>query len=190
MKKQTPKWAAVKIDGIWRACLDNGEQWKLRDYGVKFTASDNGRRMARLFAAGENRKLAEKAEEPDDPAPIKGTRYVMENIFRPIMGGRLNLSRPRLEGFNMEKIPLRDGTSIDIFGAGRSRTQIPTILKDAVFNYAVVNQKSFEQALVLLLVDGLASQGPEAFDQHLLAAEARRIDAETPPIKLTEEIYR
>jgi len=190
MKNQPPRWAAVKIDGVWRACPGDGEQWKLRDYGVKFSASDNGRRMARLFAAGENRKLAEKAEEPEDPAPIRKSKYAPKNVFRPIMGGRLNPSRPRLEGFNMERIPLRDGTSIDIFGAGRSRTQIPTILKDAVFNYAVVNQKSFEEALVLLLVDGLASQGPEAFDQHLLAAEARRIDAETPPIKLTEEIYR
>ena len=190
MKKQPAKWAAVKIDGVWRACRSDGEQWKLRDYGVKFSASENGRRMARLFAAGENRKLAEKAEEPEDPAPIRKVKYAPKNVFRPIMGGRLNPSRPRLEGFNMKELVLQDGTKVPIFSAGRMETRIPTVLHYAIENFSAINQMSFEQALVALIADGLYSQGPESFDQHVSAAEARRIDAETPPIKLTEEIYR
>ena len=186
-RNKATDWAAVKIAGVWRACKFGGAQWESRDYGVRFPSSDNGRRCAVRFAEGENRKLEEA--QADDAEPPIAKKYVT-SIFRPIMGERLNPSPRHFEGFPMREITLADGRKIDIFAAGRSRTQFSKILKDAVFNYCVVNQMSFEEALNRLLVDGLYSQGPEQFDQHLSAAEARRIDAETPPIRLSEEIYR
>ena len=182
-------WAAVLIDGLWRACRFNGEQWNQREMGVRFGDTENGRRCARQFAAGENRKL----EKDEDEEPIEPTRrkaYTPRSVFRPIMGGRLNRRPSRFEGLNMEKVPLSCGRMVDLFASGRSRTQIPTTLKVAARSYAIDHQIPLEQALIRLLVDGLCSNGPEEFDRHMNAAEAARIDAETGPYPLVEEVTR
>ncbi|MAJ47498.1 MAG: hypothetical protein CMJ57_09260 [Planctomycetaceae bacterium] len=174
-------WAAVKLDGIWRACKFKSEQWNKREMGVRFPDTLNGRRVAVRFAEGENRKLAQENEEEE---PRK--RYRAGNVFSPIMGEGLNPHPLASEGFTMEDIKLSNGQVVKLYEKGREAMQVSALLLEAVRDFGLYNNMTLSEALPQVIAAGLAGLGPEAFDQHILAAEARMNGADTPTYPISE----
>ena len=86
----------------------------------------------------------------------------------------------------MKETQLSNGDWIKLYEEGWSEVRISSLLKEAVRDFAIHNDMTLGEGLARILVSGLAGLGPETYDQHILAAEARMNGADTPTYTISE----
>ena len=86
----------------------------------------------------------------------------------------------------MEDIKLSNGQVVKLYEKGREAMQVSALLLEAVRDFGLYNNMTLSEALPQVIAAGLAGLGPEAFDQHILAAEARMNGADTPTYTISE----
>tara|TARA_E500000305_G_C4018905_1_gene237465 strand:+ start:67 stop:336 length:270 start_codon:yes stop_codon:yes gene_type:complete len=86
----------------------------------------------------------------------------------------------------MKETQLSNGDWIKLYEEGWSEVRISSLLKEAVRDFAIHNDMTLGEGLARILVSGLAGLGPETYDRHILAAEARMNAADTPTYPISE----